>query len=302
MGFFVAIIALLLAGCTSRGADAPAHPADAITLVDDAGRQIDLPAPARRIVSLVPAATETITALGAVDRLVGRTTYDHDTTVAHLPIVGGGLDPNIETIVGLRPDLVISWSSQERSTVRAKLAEVGIPSLALELQDTSDVYRGIALIGRALGRSPTADSLMAAIRASIRATHARARQMPSRRIFYVVYNDPPMTAGPHTFIGQLIEIVGGTNIFADAGINWPTVEIEELVRRAPDVVVLPKGEMPANTLDRLRAEPGWRELSAIRRGCIVQVDVDLANRPGPNLARAAATLFELVHTTCPATR
>jgi iron complex transport system substrate-binding protein len=111
----------------------------------------------------------------------------------------------------------------------------------------------------------------------------------------VVFNDPPMTTGPNTFIAQILDVAGGENVFADAVVRWPTVSLEEVVRRDPELVVLPVGEMPARTLDRLRTEAGWRDLRAVKRGCVVQVDADLVNRPGPRVARAAEQLRIAIH-------
>ncbi len=307
MGFFVVGIILFLFGCdasasrTSGAASSTvidssnARTDTALTLIDDSRKPVRLSRPARRVISLVPSGTETIVALGARGRLVGRTSYDHDTTLAHLPLVGGSLDPNLETIVSLRPDLVLVWSSEQRSALRQKLETAGVATLALSLQDTTDVYRALSLVGRALGLDAQADTLLSTIHASLQDTRALAQQRPRRRVFYVVYNDPPMTTGPATFIGQVLDLIGADNVFADVTTNWPTVEIEELVRRDPDVIVLPIGEMPVRTLTRLRHEPGWRELRAVRNDCVVQIDADLANRPGPRVAQAAHAFFQLIH-------
>ncbi len=296
VGFFVAGLLLVLAAC---GTEAPSRASAAagrsITLVDDDGRSVTLPRAARRVVSLVPSATETIVALGAADRLVGRTRYDHDPSVAAVPVVGGGLDPNLETMVGLAPDLVVSWFSQERPETRRGLDGAGIPSLSLSLQDTSDAFRAVTLMGKTLGLDAEADRLLGRLRDSLAETRQRAAAEPRRRVFYVVYNDPPMTMGPGTFIAEILDLAGGENVFGDAATKWPAVSLEQVVRRDPDVVVLPIGEMPARTLDRLRAEPGWRDLRAVKRGCVVQVDADVVNRPGPNIARAAEQLRVAIH-------
>ncbi len=280
---------LLVAGC---GRQAPARPP--ATLVADGGRIVALPRAPRRIISLIPSATETIVALGAGDRLVGRTRYDRDTSIAALPVVGGTLDPNLETILGLTPELVVTWASDQRAEIR-RLHAAGIPTLELSLQDTTDAFRAVTLLGNALGIRSRAGALLRQLRDSLAETRRMGAVEGRRRVFYVVFNDPPMTMGPATFIAQILDLAGGESIFADAAMNWPTVSLEQVVRRDPDVVVLPVGEMPARTLDRLRTEPGWRDLRAVRRGCVVQVDADVVNRPGPHLARAAEQLRVAIH-------
>jgi iron complex transport system substrate-binding protein len=301
VGFFIAFILLLLLGCADRAGSPAAAAPPAIALVDDTGQHIRLRAPARRVISLVPAATETIIALGASDRLVARTRYDRDSSVTHLPVVGGGLDPSLEAIITLSPDLVILWASDKRTDLRGRLQVAGIATMALSLEDTTDAYRAIEVLGQALGRETARDTLLQQLRMSLKETQALARTRPRRRVFYVVYNDPPMTAGAGTFITQLLGVAGGENIFGQVETKWPTVALEEVVRRDPDIIVLPVGEMPARTIDRLRQEPGWRDLRAVRSGCVAQINADIANRPGPNVARAARELYRLIHNEiCPA--
>lgn len=296
VGVFICGLLLLLGAC---GREAPSRAEAAvdrpITVVDDDGRTVALPRVPHRIISLVPSATETIVALGASDRLVGRTRYDRGSSIAALPVVGGGLDPNLETIVGLAPELVVTWSSDKRAETRHRLDAAGIPTLNLSLQDTTDAFRAVTLLGDALGIPAQAVRLLGQLRDSLAETRRLAAKEGRRRVFYVVYNDPPMTMGPATFIAQILDLAGGQNVFADATINWPTVSLEQIVRRDPDLVVLPVGEMPARTLERLRTESGWKDLRAVRRGCVVLVEADVVNRPGPNIARGAEQLRTAIH-------
>jgi iron complex transport system substrate-binding protein len=114
-------------------------------------------------------------------------------------------------------------------------------------------------------------------------------------VFYVVYNDPPMTAGPRTFIAQLISLAGGRSIFTDSSQLWPNVAMEEIVRRDPDILIVPKGESSATSLERLRQLTGWRSLRAVREGRVVTVPADLVNRPSPAIANSARVLLGAIH-------
>jgi iron complex transport system substrate-binding protein len=109
-------------------------------------------------------------------------------------------------------------------------------------------------------------------------------------VFYVVFNNPPMTAGPATFIGQLIGIAGGTSIFADVRENWPNVSLEDIVNRDPDLLVVPVGEFKGNSVERFRAMQGWRTMRAVREGRVMTVPSDLLSRPSPNIGKAAHVL------------
>lgn len=291
---------VLLAACGNGRASLPEGVAvaatdSAVSVTDDAGREIRLAHPARRIVSLVPSATETLFALGAGDRVVGRTDYDQGPEAKAIPSVGGGLDPSLEALLALRPELVVGWEEGKDPALRQRLAEQGIAVFAVAIRDTADVFRNVERLGALVGRGTAADSLNRAIRsglAEVRASVA-GRERPS--VFYVVWNDPPMTAGPETFIAQLIGVAGGRTVFPDVEQDWPTVALEEIVRRQPDIVVVPVGEMRAHSAARLREAAGWRSLRAVRDGRVVEVPTDLMNRPGPHLAEAARAMRDVLH-------
>jgi iron complex transport system substrate-binding protein len=259
---------------------------------------VELPRPARRVVSLLPAATETMAALGAPERVVGRTRYDTEEWLAHLPSVGGGLDPNLEAIVALRPDLVVAWESPTGSKVRDRLEALGIPVYAAATRDTAAIYRTIFGLGALLGRGAAADSLAGHIRAQLDSVRAAVPAGPRPSVLYVVAVDPPMIAGTDNFISELIEVAGGepVAISGDRKGLSPQVSLEELLRRQPEVVILPVGEDPAVDLERLQREPGWRELAAIRSGRAAEVPALLVNRPGPSIGEMAKLLREVLRT------
>lgn len=289
----------LLAACggdRGEGARASATPADSsVTLVDDAGRTITLPRPARRIVALVPSITGTVVAIGAADRLAGRTDFDHGPAVDSLPSIGGGLDPSVETLVSLRPDLVLGWETSGRPELRDRLTALGIPVFAIKTEDTTDVFRAIRNVGRLTGRTRAADSLAASLRRELEEVRASVAGAARPSVFYMAWNDPPLTAGPKTFVSQVIEIAGGRNVFADATALWPTVSIEEIVRRQPDFVVVPVGEEGNGKVDELKRSTGWRELRALQQGRGVRVPSDVVNQPGPSLAEAARAMRDAIH-------
>ncbi|HET7230444.1 MAG TPA: helical backbone metal receptor, partial [Longimicrobium sp.] len=264
-------LAALLAACGGGGGERarPSAPADsAVQVVDDAGRTVTLPHPARRIVALVPAVTETVIALGAADRLVGRTDYDKGPVVERLPSVGGGLDPSIEKLVSLHPDVVLGWETSGRTELRDRLTALGIPVFSVKTEDTTDVYRSLRNLGRLMARERAADSVAASIRRELDAVRASVAGAPRPSVFFVVWNDPPMTAGPRTFVSHVVEVAGGKNVFADQQALWPNVSLEEIVRRQPDFVVIPVGEQGTVRMEALKTAVGWRELRAIREGRI----------------------------------
>lgn len=268
---------------------------EAIDLTDDLGSTVHLAAPARRIVSLVPSATETLIAIGAAREIVGRTRYDTATVLAGVPSVGGGIDPSIETIVGLKPDLVIAWATDKRGGLRERLGAAGIQSFVMSTEDTTDIFRNIDNLGRLSGRDSAAAAIATSIRATLDSVRASVAGKPSPSVIYVVFPDPPMTAGPKTFIGQLLGLAGGRSIFPTTNGNWPNVSMEEIVKRDPDIVIVPVGEFRNSALSRFRSLTGWRDLRAVKEGRVVSVSADLLSRPSPAIAEAARVLRDAVH-------
>jgi iron complex transport system substrate-binding protein len=293
-----ALAAALLAACGGEAGErrSPSTPADSsVSVRDDAGRTVTLPRPARRIVALVPAVTETVVALGGADRLVGRTDFDRGPAVERLPSVGGGLDPSIEKLVALRPDLVLGWETTGRAELRDRLIALGIPVFSVKLEDTTDVFRSIRNLGQLMATDRRADSLAATMRGELNAVRASVAGAARPSVFFVVWNDPPMTAGPRTFVSQVIDVAGGANVFGDQQALWPNVSLEEIVRRQPDFVVVPLGEQGTVRIEALKTAVGWRELKAVREGRIVSVPAQVVNQPGPHLAQAARAMRDAIH-------
>lgn len=290
-----ALAALLaLAACGDPGPRAEAS-ASTISVVDDAGDTLRLGQPARRIVSLAPNATETLVAIGALPQLVGRSDYDVGLGVDSVASVGGALDPSMERLLALQPDLVIGWHSAGANPVRDRLREMGIPFLAVRTTDTTDIFRTIGVLGRVTGRDTSADSATAAVREQLAAVRASVAGRPPRTAFYVVGDEPLMTAGPTTFTVQLMEIAGGRTAFPDATGQPQYVSMEELVRRQPEVILLPVGADGAARVAELAARPGWRELNAFRAGRVVALPADAVNRMGPGIGDTARRFRDALH-------
>lgn len=249
--------------------------------------------PARRVVSLVPSATTAILALGGRDRLVGRTDYDRDPLLREVTSVGGALDPSVERIVALRPDLIIGWRSGADPSVERQVVRLGLPVRRVGTETLGEMRETIHDLGRWLGLEGRSASLLQAIDetlAAVRASAAARGRTPS--VFYAVWVDPQVTAGPRTFVSELIALAGGRNVFADAPVNWPTVSLESVIRRDPDLVIWPRSPESRPWRAMVRDHPAWRQVRAVREARVLEVDGDLFNRPGPGLAEAARQLSQ----------
>lgn len=272
----LAVLLLLVLAMATLAQAAP------ITVVDDRGHTVTLIQPPQRIVSLLPSLTETVCALGACERLVGVDRYSNwPARVVPLQGVGGGLDPNIEAIVALRPDVVLMATS---SRAQARLESLGLKVVALEPKTYADVQRVLGKVGQVLG---VADALQvwrvidAGVQAAAQSLPAAAR---GTRVYFEV-NSGPYAAGPSSFIGETLARLGAGNIVPAALGPFPKLNPEFVVRADPDLIMV-----GARSAEGLAARPGWSQMCALRDGRLCRFDAaqsDVLIRPGPRMAEAA---------------
>lgn len=276
---------LVAAAC--GGGDVPVRRTSSAGVQDDRERTLDASVPRRRVASLVPSATETIAALGASDRLVARTDYDVQPGLAHLPSVGGGLDPSLEFLVRLEPDLVVLWRSGD-GALEARLDGLGVDTYAAVVETTAGFRRLARNLGRLLHVAERADSLVASVDEGLaRARASWAGREPVTAV-YVVSRAPAIVAGGGTFADSVMAAAGAENAFGDLqGAWWPQVGVEEVVWRDPRYVIVPAAGM-------LEGAAGWAEAPAVAAGRVLEVNGGLFGRPGPRMGDAAARLALLL--------
>lgn len=283
-------LSLPAAGCGSNAGDG----VDAISVTDGTGRLVSLDQPAVRVASLVPSLTDWIVALGAAERLVARTDYDHHPAIAHLPSVGGGLDPSVEWLVAQRPDLVLAWPDTPNRSLVTRLESVGIPVYTAPVQTIEDALGAAEDLGRLLDVDSAAAQAVARVRTGLERVATAVAGRPRPSVLFLIGLAPITAAGPDTFLDQLLVVAGGRNAVADIHVLWPNLSLEEVVRRAPEIVIVASGDLhdPAASLG---ARPGWRDVPAVGAGRVYGVDPDVVHRPGPHIDRAAADLARLIH-------
>jgi iron complex transport system substrate-binding protein len=289
----MALLCAAAAGCSGGREETPAGSLPAV--VDDAGRAVLLERPARRVISLIPAQTEIVGLLAGSDVLIARTRWDTDPALAHLPSVGNALTPSIEWLAAQRPDLVIAWPDAQSRDVVQRLTDIGIPVYASRVESVAEIRSMIRRLGTLLGVDARADSLVAALDAQLDSVRAAVAGLPERSVLYLLSAEPPMVAGPGTYVDDLITVAGGRNSFHDVGQLWPQVALEEVVRRQPDVIIRPTERALADPAAGLAGRPGWRDLTAVRAGRVHAVDPDLYNRAGVTVGEAARGLAERIH-------
>ena len=258
------------------------------TLRDDRGVEIVLPAAPRRIVSLLPALTESICAIGACARLVGVDRFsDWPASVRSLPKLGGLDDARIEAIVALKPDVVLVSSA---ARLIDRLEALGLKVVVLESRNRAEVRHTLVLLGRMLGMRAEADRVWARIERETRAAAARVPLALRGKRVYFELDATPYAAGPGSFIGEMLATLGMANAIPAALGPFPKLNPEYVVQAQPDIVIAVR-----QGLAEMGKRPGWSALRALqqRQTCAFpSAQYDLLTRPGPRMGAAAGLLAD----------
>ncbi|WP_353395185.1 helical backbone metal receptor [Hydrogenophaga sp. 5NK40-0174] len=269
--------------------------------MDDRGEALVLPngKVPKRIVSLLPSLAETICALGECQRLVGTDRYTNwPDAVKPLPKVGGGIDPNIEAIVALRPDVVVA-SVKSRGLER--LASLGIPVVALEPKTHADVQKVMFKLAYLLRLpDPQADAAKVWQQIDQGVTEATSSLPPpaAGTTVYFEVNRAPYAAGESSFIGETLTRLGARNVVPTALGPFPKLNPEFVVRADPDIIMVGR-----RNFDGMTARPGWQRMRAVKQGriCVLPDAMsDTVVRPGPRMAEGAEALADCIRRFAPA--
>lgn len=292
----LALVVALLAGLPSTAHASGAEPrrSHLYRPADDAAPRAS---PPRRIVSLAPVLTETLFALGAGESVVGVTRYcDRPTAARRLPKVGGYVDPQLEALLALEPDLVVAMPSLGQRQVLDRLRERGVPvwvAFGDRIDEVRDLVRGL---GAQLGRDAEASALVARLDEGLRAvaaTHAKVSKRPRAAVVFQV--EPLVVAGPGTFPDEALVVAGALPAAPRDGPAWPSWSLEALLAVAPDVLVAAEGPAAAARLREILARLG----PAGARIRVVAHDGPILIRPGPSLHEDVAALARLLRSTTP---
>lgn len=261
-------------------------------IIDDFGDTIVTTAPPpRRIVSLNPTTTELLYAIGAGERLVGRTTYDVWPVEARtLPDLGPGLRPNVEAVLGAHPDLVVLYAGNDNRDAVRRLRAAGVRTVSFKVDRIRDFERVTHALGAITGDTTAARVTVDSVRATIARVGAATSPQPRPTAFWFLWESPLLAAGGGSFLNELLDIAGARNVYADLPQPSPVVTLEDLVRRDPDIILA-----SAATRERLRTEPRWRSLRAVREGHILVFDSTIVNGPSARVGASAAGLAALLH-------
>ena len=296
--FFFAILLFLCTVELAAQANSPATPAPPAMhdVVDGYGRTVRVPRNPSRIVSLAPNLTETLYALGVEDRLVGDTDYcDYPPEAQKKPKVGGVINPNLEQIAVLRPDLVlVTKEGNLLETVRA-LETLGIPTYATDAHTIDEIISSTQKLADVLNASAAGKTLVDDLERRLAVLQSKLNAIPSRRVFFIVWPEPLISIGKQTFIADALRRAGAVSII-DSNQDWPQVSLEEVAHLQPDYLVLAASHSGSADRDfeALANHPGWQILDAVRNRHFAVVS-DAIIRPAPRMISVIEELARQLH-------
>src|SRR5258707_7396180 len=265
-------------------------------VTDETGRTVRVPQPVNRIVSLAPSLTETVYALGLQDRLVGDTVYcDYPPDAQKKTKVGGGINPSLEQIAALHPDIVLVTKGFNRLETVHALDNLGISSYATDPHTVNDIIASSKKLADLLGVPEAGASLAAEMGHQLTNLQQRLASSPAKHVLFVVWHQPLISVGQHTFIADALRLAGAVSI-VDSEQDWPHVSLEEVARLQPDFLVFASthSDTAPATVEMLAPLPGWNIVDAVNNHHIAVIS-DAVNRPAPRIVSAIEDLARQLH-------
>jgi iron complex transport system substrate-binding protein len=287
----VVVCLALISACTTKQA---ATENTARVMTDDAGRRVALPERVDRVISLAPNLTEIVFAVGAGDRLVGRTSYcDYPPAAKAVAEVGDTLHPSLERLISLKPQLVLISTSSQLEVFTRQLQSQNIAVFVTDPHDLEGVFRSIEQVGWILGHEEQAKQVVQKLRERSNAVEQAVKTEPPVRIFYQLSAEPLITAGHEAFVTDLIRRAGAISVTADIPDAWPRYSNESALAAKPEAIILPTGgSMGAGNsivADALRQSP------AVREGRVYKINDDHLARPGPRAVDGLEEMARALH-------
>jgi iron complex transport system substrate-binding protein len=289
--------AVLLSGCSSaktaeKPAPAPAPEAKfPVTITDDASRSVTVAAKPQRIVSLAPANTEILFAIGAGDRVVGVTTYDdYPAEAAKLPKVGDFMNPNLEAIAAAKPDLILATTGVQAETLK-KLEDLGATVVAIDPQTLDQIYADIDEVGQLTGEVRYAQGVVTDMREAVKEVESTVAGKERPTVFLEIGQNPLYTVGSGTLLDDLVRTAGGVNVVKQPG--YVPYSLEQLAKDDPQVYLATKGSM-SNPSD-ITKRAGYDKFSSVKNGRVLLLEDNLVSRPGPRVVEGLRSIAKALY-------
>jgi iron complex transport system substrate-binding protein len=273
----------------------PPPPAATRVFRDDLGRAVRIPVEPRRIICTSPEITEVLFAVGAGGRIVGVVRgCDWPPPAGALPSVGDFSNVSLERVAALKPDLVLA-TGHEQERVVEQLERLRVPTVVFLASDIGSVKRNVKAVGMIVGEEKAAVDIVAAFDEKVSAVTSEVQKVPAAgrpRVYLEISPDPLMTVAEGSFVHDAVALAGGVNVGADLPRPYSRIDAEAVIARDPEVIILCHGTAtPAD----VAARTGWRDITAVKKGRIYDVNPDLILRAGPRLADGIALLHRILY-------
>lgn len=266
-----------------------------VTRIDDVGHTVTLPGTPHRIISLAPSITETLFALGLDSSIAGVTDYcDYPMQAKQKPKIGGIMNPDVERILSLRPDLVLMTGSGNMKSDYEKLSSAGVAVFVSYPHTLNDVFKAIGDVGYLTSSTRQSDSLLAGLIKRKNELVKRAAAQPKRSVLLLLSLQPIVAVGNGSFLDEMLTLANAENIAHHSVTVYPLLSREEILRRQPEVIIV-TNDIAKGLEEILHAYPEWKSLPAIRQGRVGIVDANLVSRPGPRVVDGLEAIVNIIH-------
>lgn len=291
--FMILVLLLAASGCGAESARE-----QGIRVIDSRGVEISLESVPRSIISLSPANTEILYALGAGDQIIAVSEYcNYPEDTANKQKIPTGEKLNVETLIALKPDVVFASNMNAMADQIVQIEQSGIKVVVTEANSLDETYAMIRMIGQAIGKSEAADKLVNGMQESFAAMREDARGRVTKSVYIEV---SPLqyglwSCGRGTFVQELLDIIGAKNIFDDTE-GWSAVSEEQVIERNPDIIITTLSPLTGieDPVAEIMGRANWSEINAVKKGQVYMLDSDMLSRPGPRLVDAAQTLAKIM--------
>jgi iron complex transport system substrate-binding protein len=263
------------------------------TVTDELGRTVNVPDHPHRLICLAPSVADDVYAIGAGADVVAVSDYTkYPPETRKKPSIGLPLNPSMETIVSLHPDLVLGSGDSKYSDTISRLDRLHIPIFMVSTHGIEGIYKSLLSFGMVLGREQAAQQVVAGLKRREAAIRQRVSGKPVVNLFMPIWYDPIMTIGKYAYITEMIEVAGGRSVTGDIAQEWPQISLEALIARAPEALLLERGS--AMSLAAIESRPGWQNLPAIRNHRVYYVGGEI-EYPSPVAFDALEDLARQLH-------
>lgn len=299
LALILIIVLLIAAGCSQKKLTDETNNMndDDVYIIDNMGREVHIHGQPQKIISLSPSNTEILFALGVDDKIIGVTEYcDYPVQAQTIMKIGGFSTPNIEKIVSLDPDLVIANDIHQKAV--EDLDRLGFSVIVLSPKNTCDMLENVKLLGEALGRAEYADGLVETLKGRIDAVQEKVsaiHETDKPKVYYEIWYEPLMTAGPGTFIDDLLTLAGGINIAGETKTNFPEISLELIIQKAPDIFIYSHHGDSQIELEEIYARPNWQNVPAIKNKQVYIIDPNIVQRATPRLIDGLEEIAKILY-------